>query len=491
VTAVLVPTTVLAEQHYRTFCERMADYPIVVQVLSRFGTRRQQRDVLEGLRAGTVDVVIGTHRLLQKDVVFRELGLVVIDEEQRFGVRHKEHLKTLRTTVDVLTMTATPIPRTLHMALVGVREISALETPPLDRRAIHTKVATFNPDLIREAIRRELRRGGQVFFVHNRVYNIDIVARKVSDLVPEASIVVAHGQLPERELQRRMRDFVAGKYDVLVATTIIENGLDIPNVNTIIINRADRFGLADLHQLRGRVGRYKRRAYAYMLVPPRATLSPIARRRLKAIEDHSELGAGFRLALRDLEIRGAGNILGPEQSGHIAAVGYEMYCQLMQDALKRLRGQPTAQALITYIDLDVAAYLPDDYVPGYRQKLELYGRLSRARDAGELAKLELELVDRFGAAPAPVTNLLRIERLRRRAADAGITSLACQEERVVVGALDPSKVAPLVTADEAHVRIVDDETLHLVWTGNAPTGEALLAFLEKALCCEKPSPVQQ
>jgi len=448
-------------------------------------TNAQQRDVLRRLASGQVDIVIGTHRLLQKDVVFSDPGLVVIDEEQRFGVRHKEYLKSLRTTVDVLTMTATPIPRTLHMALAGIREISALETPPADRHSIRTRVVTFNADLIREAIRREIRRGGQVFFVHNRVHSIDIMAAKVSELVPEVSIAIGHGQLSERELQQRMQDFVAGRYDVLVATTIIESGLDIPNANTIIINRADRFGLADLHQLRGRVGRYKRRAYAYMLLPPHASLSDVARKRLKAIEDHSELGAGFRIAMRDLEIRGAGNILGPEQSGHIATVGYEMYCQLMRNAVKRLRGEPTTEPIATHLDLDVAAYFTDDYVPGYRQRLTLYNKLARARDSKELDALELELVDRFGPIPPPTTNLLRLQRVRHAAERAGITWLALRDGRVVATASDPAQAARVFRRRDVAARVVDDETFHLVWPGGAPEGQALLEFLEETLGCEK------
>ncbi|MBM4082971.1 MAG: DEAD/DEAH box helicase, partial [Planctomycetes bacterium] len=326
--AVLVPTTILAQQHFRTFSERMADYPIRVEVLSRFRTPKEQKETVERLREGAADIVIGTHRLVQSDVQFHDLGMVIIDEEQRFGVEHKERLKRLRATVDVLTLTATPIPRTLHMALLGIRDVSSLTTPPQDRLSIQTRLCRFDPNTIRQAILRELSREGQVFLVHNRVHDIQTVADMLREVVPEARVGVAHGQMPERLLEQRMLDFVEQKMDVLVSTTIIESGLDIPNANTIIINNADHFGLADMHQLRGRVGRYKNRAYAYLLVPRDRPVTPDAEKRLKAIEEYSDLGAGFKIAMRDLEIRGAGNILGPEQHGHIAAVGYDMYCRL-------------------------------------------------------------------------------------------------------------------------------------------------------------------
>ena len=333
--ALLVPTTILAEQHFRTFSERMSEFPLEIGKLSRFCSRKEQRETIEKLKIGQVDIVIGTHRLVSRDVDFYNLGLVIIDEEHRFGVEHKERLKTLRSEVDILTMSATPIPRTLHMSLVGVRDISNLETAPEDRMAVETKVTRFNNDLIRNACLRELNRGGQIFFVHNRVNDIHVVKEKLQMIVPEATIAVGHGQMPEDELEHVMTGFINQQYDLLLATTIIESGLDIPNANTIFIDEADRYGLSDLHQLRGRVGRYKNRAYCYLLLEPHKHLSPTAAKRLQAIETYSEMGAGFAISMRDLEIRGAGNLLGTQQSGHIAAVGYELYCQLLETAVRR------------------------------------------------------------------------------------------------------------------------------------------------------------
>jgi transcription-repair coupling factor (superfamily II helicase) len=414
--AVLVPTTILAEQHFRTFSERLAEYPFVVETLSRFRSGAEQRRTVERLARGGVDVIIGTHRLLSADVRFKDLGLVIIDEEQRFGVEHKDRLKRLRQTVDVLTLTATPIPRTLHLALLGIRDISNLETPPRDRLAIETRIARFDQQLIRHAIVRELNREGQVFFVHNRVHNIHEVADRVQQIVPEARLVIAHGQMPEGELEQAMLHFVHRKADVLVATTIIESGLDIPTANTIFINQADNYGLADLHQLRGRVGRYKHRAYAYMLLDSDRTITPTAARRLKAVEEFTELGAGFKIAMRDLEIRGAGNILGTEQSGHIAAVGYELYCQLLEGAVRRLKNLPLRAPLEVTLDLPWPAFLPRDYVPGQRLKIEVYRRLARVRKLEKLADFTNELRDRFGPIPEPAVWLLRLAELRVLAA---------------------------------------------------------------------------
>jgi transcription-repair coupling factor (superfamily II helicase) len=414
--AVLVPTTVLAEQHFRTFSERLAEYPFVVESLSRFRTAGEQRRIVERLAAGGIDVIVGTHRLVSADVRFKDLGLVIIDEEQRFGVEHKERLKRLRQMVDVLTMTATPIPRTLHLALLGIRDISNLETPPRDRLAIETRIVRFDPQLIRHAIVRELNREGQVFFVHNRVHNIKEIAERVQQIVPEARLAVAHGQMPEHELERAMLRFVRREVDVLVATTIIESGLDIPNANTIFINQADNYGLADLHQLRGRVGRYKHRAYAYLLLDSDRAITPTAARRLKAIEEFTELGAGFKIAMRDLEIRGAGNILGTQQSGHIAAVGYELYCQLLEDSVRRLRDLPVKTPLEVTLDLPWPAFLPRDYVPGQRLKIEVYRRLARVRKLERLEDFAKELRDRFGPPPEPVQWLLRLAELRLLAA---------------------------------------------------------------------------
>ncbi|HEV3028678.1 MAG TPA: transcription-repair coupling factor, partial [Planctomycetota bacterium] len=388
--AVLVPTTVLAQQHDQSFRERMADYPIRIESISRFKTRKEQKKILTELAEGAIDVIIGTHRLVQPDVRFKELGLVVIDEEQRFGVEHKEFLKRIRATVDVLTLTATPIPRTLHMALLGIRDISSLLTPPQDRLAIRTEILPYDERRIREAIVLELSRGGQVYFVHNRVYNIDAIARRLRLLVPEARISIGHGQMDEGELEKTMLQFLAKQIDVLVCTTIIESGLDIPNVNTMIINQADIFGLADLHQLRGRVGRYKRQAYCHLLLPPDRPLIPQAQKRLKAIEEFSELGAGFKIAMRDLEIRGVGNLLGREQHGHIAAIGYDLYCRLLEKAVKKTRRQPVAEPLETHVDLGLDTWIPEDYIPDLRTRVEVYRRLTGCRSEEALDEAERE-----------------------------------------------------------------------------------------------------
>jgi transcription-repair coupling factor (superfamily II helicase) len=414
--AVLVPTTILAEQHYRTFGQRLAEYPFVVECLNRFRSAGEQKRIIGSLATGGVDVIIGTHRLLSADVSFKDLGLVIIDEEQRFGVEHKERLKKLRSQVDVLTLTATPIPRTLHLSLLGIRDISNLETPPPDRLAIETRIARFDPQLIRHAILREMNREGQVYFVHNRVHNIGEVQRKLNQIVPEARIAIVHGQMPESELERGMLRFIRREADVLLATTIIESGLDIPNANTMFINEADSYGLADLHQLRGRVGRYKHRAYAYLLLDGGKQVSGTAARRLKAMEEFTSLGAGFKIALRDLEIRGAGNILGTQQSGHIAAVGYELYCQLLENAVKLLKQQPLRSPLEVNLDLPWAGYLPRDYVPGQKLRIEVYRRLTRVRKLDRLQEFREELRDRFGAIPEPAEWLLRLQELRILAA---------------------------------------------------------------------------
>jgi len=435
--AVLVPTTVLASQHLETFRQRYAAYPITVRMLSRFVPQAEQRETLAGLAAGSVDLVIGTHRLLSKDVRFRDLGLVVVDEEQRFGVAHKERLKQLRTEVHVLTLSATPIPRTLNLALAGVRDMSVIETPPEDRLPIQTRVAEASAGLVRDAILRELDRGGQVFFVHNRVETIEAQAEQLRRLLAQARIVVAHGQMAEGGLEKVMLAFARGEHDVLVCTTIIESGLDIPNANTIIIDRADALGLAQLYQLRGRVGRSSRRAYAYLLYRRRARLSDVARKRLQAIFNASELGAGFQIALSDLEIRGAGNILGGEQHGHMAAVGFDLYSRLLSQAVEEQKAVRDDRPLDvprppTVIDLPIDAYLPDDYVSEEPQKLELYRRLGRAGTDGEVAAVRAELVDRFGPLPAPVERLLEVARLRITAGTAGISSLAREGSELVV-----------------------------------------------------------
>ncbi len=425
--AVLVPTTVLSVQHGRTFSERFADFPMTVEVLNRFKTGRQAKDILKRTREGNVDILIGTHRLLSGDVAFKDLGLLIIDEEQRFGVEHKERLKKMRVNVDILTMTATPIPRTLHMALLGLRDISSLATAPLDRRSIVTSVTTYNQELIRKAIYRELNRQGQVFFLHNRVQSIEKKAWEIQQLAKDAKVGIAHGQMSKRELEDAMINFVLGDTDVLVCTTIIESGLDIPNANTIFINDADRFGLAEMHQLRGRVGRYKHRAYAYMLLPNTRPISPIAAKRLKAIEEYSHLGAGFRIALRDLEIRGAGNILGPEQSGHIQMVGYQMYCEMLGNAVHEMKHEKVEPLPTTMIDLGTPTYIPKNYIPLDRHRMDVYRKIAVARTPADLQQIEAELADVYGPLPDEVRLLLDIGTLRIAAAQWDIRSIVASQ----------------------------------------------------------------
>jgi len=438
--AVLVPTTVLAQQHFATFKERLEAFPMRIEVLSRFKTPKEQGAILEGLANGSVDICIGTHRLLQKDVAFKNLGLLIIDEEQRFGVAHKEHLKKLRREVDVLTLSATPIPRTLHMSLVGVRDMSTMETPPEQRLPIKTYVAQYDERLMREAVLRELERNGQVFFVHNRVQSIDYVADKLQSLVPEARIAIAHGRMPETELEKVMTDFARGESDILVCTTIIESGLDMPNVNTLIVNRADRFGLTQLYQLRGRVGRGANLAHAYFLYDKGKQLTPTAEKRLKTIFEATELGAGFGLALKDLEIRGAGTLLGPRQSGHISAVGFSLYCRLLAEAVE---SQKAKQAGIPKesrpsplpppsLDLPLKAYIPDEYVADVDTRLNLYQSLAKLDKLEQIEALAQEFSDRFGALPAEVKNLLYAVRIKLLAAKAGIESITTEDKQIVI-----------------------------------------------------------
>jgi len=398
--AVLVPTTILAEQHARTFGDRLADFPIRVETMSRFQTAKEQNAVLGELKAGKVDVVIGTHRLLSPDVTFHDLGLIVVDEEHRFGVKHKERLKQLRLETDVLTLTATPIPRTLHQSLAGLRDMTLMQTPPRDRSPVLTFVEPWDDALIEEGISRELDRGGQVFFVHNRVETIEAIADHIRRLVPRASVGVGHGQMRERDLEEVMRRFVSGEVTVLVSTLIVESGLDVPNANTMFVNRADYFGLAQLYQLRGRVGRSHRRAYCFLLVPD--DVDEDAERRLQVLEHHTELGSGYRVALKDLELRGAGNLLGPEQSGFVHSVGFDMYLRMLEETVKRVtRGDGGPRLVASDISLDVPAYLPDDYVPSQEAKLDLYRRLTRLTDPGEIGALRDEVRDRFGPLPTP------------------------------------------------------------------------------------------
>jgi transcription-repair coupling factor (superfamily II helicase) len=479
--AVLVPTTVLAEQHFRTFRERFAEYPFNIDGISRFRSATEQREILERLKAGGVDVIIGTHRLVSADVQFKDLGLVIIDEEQRFGVEHKERLKRLRQTVDVLTLTATPIPRTLHLSLLGIRDISNLETPPPDRLAIETRIVRFDPTLIRHAIVRELNREGQVYFVHNRVFNIKDIAQKLQSIVPEAKISVAHGQMGEGELEQAMLSFVRHESDILVATTIIESGLDIPNVNTIFINQADNYGLADLHQLRGRVGRFKHRAYAYMLLDSERGVTPTASRRLKAIEEFTELGAGFKIAMRDLEIRGAGNILGTQQSGHIAAVGYEMYCQLLENAVRGLKNMPARTPLEVNLELPFRAYLPRDYVTGQKLRVEVYRRLGRLRKLDRLEDFRGELVDRFGALPEPAEWLLRLAEIRLLAAKWHVATIHIEPPDVVLGYNSARIMRRLAARAGTRFRIVDDKSAFYRLKGSETDAAVLYGELKELL----------
>jgi transcription-repair coupling factor (superfamily II helicase) len=459
--AILVPTTLLCEQHLRTFSARMAEFPFEIAALSRFATRGKQNEIVRRLEEGSIDIVIGTHRLAQHDVRFHNLGLVVIDEEQRFGVEVKERLKALRQTVDVLTMTATPIPRTLHMGLLGLRDISNLETPPEDRLAVETRVARFDPELIRHAVLRELNRGGQIFFVHNRVEDIENLARRLRQIVPEARLAIGHGQMHEDDLEEVMLRFIDRRYDMLLATTIIESGLDIPNANTIFIDEADRYGLADLHQLRGRVGRYKHRAYCCLLIDPNKSLSPNAAKRLRAIEEFSDMGAGFAIAMRDLEIRGAGNILGSEQSGHIATIGYELYCDLLEQAVRRLKKLGPRTSIEVDVDLPGQGYIPRSYVSDMRLKIDLYRRLARVSSYSELEDIGSELVDRFGPPPPLVKHLLTMAEIRIAAHRWGIESIHIESPYVVFQYASATKIQRLAALGHGRLRVVDAQSAYL------------------------------
>ncbi|MFQ6015394.1 MAG: transcription-repair coupling factor [Anaerolineae bacterium] len=467
--AVLVPTTILAQQHFQTFEERLRPFPVVVEMLSRFRTTREQKEILRGMREGTVDIVIGTHRLLQKDVAFRDLGLLIIDEEQRFGVTHKEKFKQMRKEVDVLTLTATPIPRTLHMSLMGVRDMSTIDTPPEERLPVRTIVTEYDEDLMRQAILRELSRGGQVYFVHNRVRGIRPMAQRLSRIVPEASLAIAHGRMRERDLERVMLDFARGHYDVLVCTSIIESGIDIPNVNTLIVNRADQFGLADLYQLRGRVGRSAQRAYAYFFYSKYYLLSDVARRRLQTIAEASELGAGFQIAMRDLEIRGAGELLGARQHGHIAAIGFDLYCRLLARAVRTLKEReglveseedsaalpPATLMPPVTIDLPLEAYLPPDYIPDEGLRLRLYRRVADIATLAAVDEFTRELSDRFGQVPDPVRNMLYMLRLKLLAIKGEVEAISVEDGRRVVikmRGITPEKRKALAAGD-GHLRI--------------------------------------
>ena len=440
--AVLVPTTILAQQHVQTFRERFHEYPVNIDMVNRFRTPREQKETLAELKKGNVDIIIGTHRLLSKDVKFASLGLIIIDEEQRFGVKHKEKLKKLRNSVDILTLTATPIPRTLHFSLMGVRDLSIIETPPVDRLAVKTFIRKFDEKVIREAIMREVDRGGQVFFVHNKIHSIHSIAAMIRRVVPGVKIDIAHGQLPEHQLERVMKKFMDKEVDLLLCTSIIESGLDIPSANTIIINRADQFGLAQLYQLRGRVGRYKHQAYAYLLIPGTGGLKDEARKRLSAIEEMSELGAGFQLSARDMEIRGVGNMLGHNQSGHIASVGFDLYCKLVEDMVKDIRGKKSDPRIETELDLMVKGFIPKDYVPDLNQRLDFYRRIQVASEYEEGLAVSSELEDRYGPHPEAVEKLLALLKIRMLCQKIHISKIELKHNDVYLHLLPSTAINP-------------------------------------------------
>lgn len=485
--AVLVPTTVLAFQHLSTFQERFAAFPVRVEMLSRFKTRKEQKAIVEDLADGKVDIVIGTHRLLSKDVRFHELGLLVVDEEQRFGVSHKERLKALRHGVDSLTMTATPIPRTLHMSLSGIRDLSVIETPPKDRMAIQTNIVRLDATVLTEAIRYELGRGGQVYFVHNRVTSIYSLANYLSRLAPEARIIVGHGQMKESELESVMLRFIRGEFDILVSTTIIENGLDIPLVNTLMVNRADRFGLSQLYQLRGRVGRSNRRAYAYLLIPDESHLTPIARRRLAAIREFSELGAGFRIAALDLELRGAGNLLGGEQHGHIDAVGFDLYCRLLDETVRELSGEEAVgSSARANLNLRIELRLPEEFISDINQRMSIYKRASSARELDAIGKLQEETRDRFGPLPEKVLQFFEYARLQVIADSLRLASVERDRRGLLVRmtpstGIDPSALVALAKALPAQVRPDGEDAIARIELGGTTPSEILTAVREVLL----------
>ena len=492
--AVLAPTTVLAFQHYETFKQRFAAFPVKVEMISRFRTAKQIKEILERVAVGKVDILIGTHRLLSKDVKFSDLGLLVVDEEQRFGVRHKERIKQIRTQVDVLTMSATPIPRTLHMSLVGLRDMSVIETPPKDRMAIQTVVASWDETLIKSAIEQELDRGGQVYFVHNRVETIWEIAAKLQKLAPGAKIIVGHGQMGEGELEKVMLKFMHHEADILVSTTIIENGLDIPLCNTIVVNRADRMGLSELYQLRGRVGRSNRRAYAYLLIPAEAELTPIARRRLAALKEFSDLGAGFKIAALDLELRGAGNLLGGEQSGHIEAIGFELYTQMLERAVREMKGEQGVEVTEIQLNLGLNIRIPGDYIKEENQRLRMYKRVAGVETESQLKDVEVEIKDRYGPPPTAVRNLLAYAALKLQAMQVGAIAIERKRELMQIkfsqtAAIDPGKLARFV-ATQPKAQFTPDGTLKFTIKIASAEGilETLRDLLEELESREAPAP---
>jgi transcription-repair coupling factor (superfamily II helicase) len=481
--AVLAPTTVLAFQHFETFKQRFAPFPVTVEMISRFRSAKQQKEILQKAEAGKIDILIGTHRILSKDIKFSDLGLLVVDEEQRFGVRHKERIKQMRKQVDVLTMSATPIPRTLHMSLVGLRDMSVIETPPKDRMAIQTVVASWEDKLIQSAIEQELERGGQIYFVHNRVESIWGIAAKLQAMVPKARVIVGHGQMSESELEKVMLKFMHHEADILVATTIIENGLDIPLCNTILVNRADRLGLSELYQLRGRVGRSNRRAYAYLLIPQEAELTPIARRRLAALKEFSDLGAGFKIAALDLELRGAGNLLGGEQSGHIEAVGFELYTQMLERAVREMKGEAAPEEAETQLNLGLNIRIPSDYIPEENQRLRIYKRVAAVETESQLSDVGSELQDRYGPPPAAVRNLLDYASLKLLCMRVGVNAIERKRESVTFkfrqnAAVDPEQLARFVSSQRG-AQFTPDGMLKFAL--NATAAEEVLRALRVVL----------
>jgi len=490
--AVLAPTTVLAFQHYETFKQRFAPFPVTIEMISRFRNPKQQKEILQRTEAGKIDVLIGTHRILSKDLKFSDLGLLIVDEEQRFGVRHKERIKQMRKQVDVLTMSATPIPRTLHMSLVGLRDMSVIETPPKDRMAIQTVVASWDDKLIQSALEQELERGGQAYFVHNRVESIWEIAAKLQELVPEARVIVGHGQMSEGELEKVMLQFMHHEADILVATTIIENGLDIPLCNTILINRADRLGLSELYQLRGRVGRSNRRAYAYLLIPREVELTPIARRRLAALKEFSDLGAGFKIAALDLELRGAGNLLGGEQSGHIEAIGFELYTQMLDRAIREMKGEAGAEEAETQLNLGLNIRIPAEYIPEENQRLRMYKRVAGVETESQLADVGAELQDRYGEPPQAVRNLLDYASLKLLCMRVGVNAIERKRDSVSFkfrqnASVDPEQLARFVSGQRG-AQFTPDGMLKFVLkpSGADEVLRALRSILEQ-LSVEKAS----